>query len=301
MLSARLLAAAGVLTAIAAPARAQRVERVVAVAPLTTLGSEDSSPATRALTAQIEAALAAVPGTRVIRAAQVAAAVRAARRPALRACEGEPACLAGVGALVGAELVVAGEVGGVGDARIAYLAAVEVAGARELRSTTLALAARGQPAADDGARGAAVRLLDPAAYRGALQLAVDVAGATIFVDGARTTPDRSGEIPLAVGTHAVRVTHPAYRDFVRFLDVRFATTTAVPVALQQFPVVARDLRGDPVSRDRVIVDPPPWWRRWYVVAPGAVGLAVATAVVVGLVVRERRDLPCHAVGGDGGC
>src|SRR5262245_15558913 len=178
----RPLAAAAALGAalLAAPAAA-RAERVVAIAPLSTLGAEDTSAGTRALIGQIEAAVAALPGTRVIRAQQVSDAIKRARRPQLRACEGDAACLAELAGLVGAQIVISGEVGGLGDSRVVYLAASE--NGAELRSTTLAVGG----GRDDGGgpRGAAVRLLDPDGYRGTLRLAIDAAGATIYVNGSK--------------------------------------------------------------------------------------------------------------------
>ncbi|TMQ08485.1 MAG: hypothetical protein E6J91_33160, partial [Deltaproteobacteria bacterium] len=52
-------------------ATAAHAERVVAIAPLSTLGAEDTSAGTRKLTGEIETAVAALPDTRVIRAQQV--------------------------------------------------------------------------------------------------------------------------------------------------------------------------------------------------------------------------------------
>ncbi|HSK02127.1 MAG TPA: hypothetical protein VK932_12835, partial [Kofleriaceae bacterium] len=100
----RGLLVAAVLLA-SAPARADRADRIVAIAPLSTLGAEDTSAETRKLTAQIEAAAAALPGTKVVAAAQVADAIRRATRPQLKACEGAAACLAELGRLVGAGVV----------------------------------------------------------------------------------------------------------------------------------------------------------------------------------------------------
>ena len=113
------------LTAVA------HAERVVAIAPLSTLGAEDTSAAARKLIGQIEAAVAALPGTRVVRAQQVSDAIKRARKPQLRACEGDAACLTELAGLVGAQIVISGEVGGLGDSRVVYLAATE--NGKELR------------------------------------------------------------------------------------------------------------------------------------------------------------------------
>lgn len=299
MLSApgRLAARAAVAIAgIAAAAGAARAERVVAIAPLATLGAEDTSPGTQKLLGQIEAAVAALPGTRVVRAQQVSEAIRRARKPQLRACEGEPACLAELAGLVGAQIVISGEVGGLGESRVVYLAASEHG--KELRSTTLAIGG----ARDDGGgpAGAAVRLLDPDGYRGTLRLAIDVTGATVYVNGSKVALSPRGEIALPVGTQAVRVTHPEYHDFVRFIDIDFGKTTDVAVGMLQYPIVRRDVPGAPINRDRIEYFDPPLWRRWYVVAPAAVGLAVLTGIVVGYAVHDFPSSDCRKVGG-GSC
>jgi hypothetical protein len=289
----RRVVAVALVLAVARPARA---ERVVAVAPLSTLGAEDTSAGTRQLLGQIEAAIAALPDTAVVRAAQVGDAIKKARKPQLRACEGDAACLTELAQLVGAQLVISGEVGGLGDSKVVYLAAIE--GGKELRSTTLAVGA-----ADDGtaARGAAVRLLDPDRYRGTLRLAIDVGGATVYINGSRVTPSATGELALPVGTQAVRVTHPEYHDFVRFIDVEFGRTTDVPVGMQQYPISRLDLQGKPINRDRVEYLDPPVWRRWYVVGPAAVGLAIVTGLVVAYASHNFPAGACHEVPGTNRC
>lgn len=278
---------------VAASAAAARAERVVAIAPLSTLGAEDTSAGTRKLTGEIEAAVAALPGTRVVRAQQVSDAIKRAKKPQLRACEGDAACLAELASLVGAQIVISGEVGGLGESRVVYLAATE--NGKELRSTTLAVGG----AHDDGGgpSGAAMRLLDPDGYRGTLHLALDVTGATVYVNGSKVQPSPRGELALPVGTHAVRVTHPEYHDFVRFIDVEFGKTTDVAVGMQQYPIIRHDVPGKPITRDRIEYVDPPVWRRWYVVGPAAVGLAILTGVVVGYAVHDFPAGDCRKLGG----
>ena len=286
----KLLKPLAVLVALTAVAHA---ERVVAIAPLSTLGAEDTSAATRKLIGQIEAAVAALPATKVVRAQQVTDAIKRARKPQLRTCEGDAVCLAELAGLVGAQIVISGEVGGLGESRVVYLAATE--NGKELRSTTLAIGG----ARDDGGgpSGAAVRLLDPDSYRGTLRLAVDVTGASIFVNGSKVQPSPRGELALPVGAQAVRVTHPEYHDFVRFIDVEFGKTTEVAVGMQQYPIVRHDVPGKPINRDRIEYLDPPLWRRWYIAGPAAVGVAIVTAVVVGYAVHNFPSGDCRQLGG----
>ena len=278
---------------VATAAATAHADRVVAVAPLSTLGAEDTSAGTRQLTGQIEAAVAALPATKVVRAAQVADAIKKAKKPQLRACEGDAGCLAELATLVGAQLVISGEVGGLGESKVVYLAATE--NGKELRSTTLAVGG----AHDDGGGpgGAVVRLLDPEGYRGMLRLAIDVTGATIYVNGSKASPSPQGELALPVGAQAVRVTHPEYHDFVRFIDVEYGKTTDVTVGMQQYPIVEHDFQGKPINRDTIEYVAPPVWRRWYVVGPAAVGLAIVTGLVVGYAVHNFPGDICHKIGG----
>jgi hypothetical protein len=295
MLSPRAVVVALVVLA----AGTARADRVVALAPLSTLGAEDTSAGTRKLTGQIEAALSALPGTTVVRAAQVTDAVKKAKKPQLRSCDGDAACLGELATLVGAQIIISGEVGGLGESRVVYLAASQ--DGKELRSTTLAVAGAAAGANDDGgASGAVARLLAPDSYRGTLRFAIDVTGATIYVNGSKVAPSAAGDVSLPVGAQAVRVTHPEYHDFVRFIDVAYAKTTPVRVDMQQYPIIQRSLAGKPIDRDRVEYVDPPLWRRWYVVGPAAIGVGIITAVIVAYATHNFPGGPCHTVGG-GSC
>lgn len=280
--------------AIVCAAAVAHADRIVAVAPLSTLGTEDTSAATKKLTAQIEQALAALPGTKVVTTAQVVDAIKRAKKPQLRLCERDHGCLADLGKLVGATIVIDGEVGGLGESQVVYLGATDVASAKEMRSTTLQVGA-----ADDGGgpSGAAVRLLDPDRYRGTLHFVIDVNGATIYVNGTKAALSPKGELALPVGTQAVRVTHPEYRDFVKFIDVPYNKTTDVAVGMTQYPIIQHDVMGKPISTDKITYVDPPWYRRPVVVGAGAVVLAVVTGIIVGQLVNDFPDGPCRRVGG----
>ncbi len=285
----RILTLSIVLASTAAAA-----DRVVALAPLSVLGAEDTSAATKKLTGQIEAALGALPGTKIVPAAQVAEAIKKAKRPQLKACERDSACLAELGKLVGAQIVIDGEVGGLGESKVVYLGATDVGTAKELRSTTLSVGTKEDAG---GPSGAAVRLLDPDKYRGSLHFVVDVSGATIYVNGSKTPLSPKNDITLPVGTQAVRVTHPEYHDFVRFIDVGYGKTTDVAVGMQQYPIIQHDIAGRPTNSDRIEYIQPPLWRRWYVVAPAALGLTIVTAIIVSNLANNFPDGPCRRVGG----
>lgn len=253
-------------------AHAAYADRVVALAPFSTLGAEDKSAATKKLLGQIEQAIGGLPQTKVVSAAQVSDAINKAKKPQLKACEGDAACLTELGKLVGANVVVTGEVGGLGDSRVVYLGATDVAAGKELRSTTLAVGTKDSPSS------AAIRLLDPDRYKGTVHFTIDAPGATVYVNGAKVAL-QNGEIQLPVGTQAIRVTHPQYRDFVRFVDVTYGDKTEVPVSMQNYGTIEHDIKGKPTNLDKIEYYEPPVWRRWYVAGPAIVVLAVAAGVI----------------------
>jgi hypothetical protein len=288
-----MLSRAIVICALLASATAY-ADRVVAITPLSTLGSEDKSAATKKLVTQIEQAFAALPGTKVVPAAQVSAAIDKAKKPQLKQCEGEAACVSELGKLVGAQFVVSGEVGGLGDSRVVYLKLIDVSAARELRSTTLAVGANDSPS------GAAVRLSDPDKYRGNVKFAFDVTGATVQVNGTKVQLNANKELALPVGTHAVTVTHPQYHNFVKFVEVGYGKTTDVQVSMKQYPIVEHDIQARPGTTDRIEYIDPPWYRRPLYTGIGIGVLAIVVGIVVAQVAHDFPDYEnCRKVGGEG--
>ncbi len=284
------------LTVVAALASSAAAERVVAITPLSTLGAEDKSAETKKLLTQIEQAVAAMPGTKVIAAVQVSAAIDKAKKPALKQCEGDSACLTELGKLVGAQLVITGEVGGLGDSKVIYLKTTDVSTQRELRSTTLSVGTHGGA---DSPAGAAVRLLDPDRYRGIVKFGFDVQDATVLVNGTRIQLPVNKELPLPVGTHAVTVTHPQYHNFVKFVDVGYGRTTAVDVSMKQYPIVSHDMQGKPTSRDTIEYVRPAWYLRPTFTVPVIVVLAITAGVIAGALAHEFPLYEnCRKVGGD---
>jgi hypothetical protein len=270
-------------------------DRIVAIAPLSTLGAEDKSTETKKILTQIEQAIAALPGTKIVNASAVSAAIDKAKKPQLKQCEGDAACLTELGKLVGAQLVVTGEVGGLGDSKVVYLKASDVAAQRELRSTTLAVGAKGVV---DSPAGAAVRLLDPDQYRGTVKFGFDVQDARVLVNGTKVQLSTGKELALPVGTHAVTVTHPQYHNFVKFVDVDYGRVTNVDVAMKQYPIIQHDIQGKPLSRDTVNYTKPPWYRQPYFTAPVIVGVAIVAGFIASAI---AHDFPlysnCRRVGG----
>jgi hypothetical protein len=283
------LAVLGVLFA-AATARA---DRVVAIAPLSTLGAEDTSTATKQLGDQLAAAAGALSATKVVKPEQVVAAIKKANQPQLKACEGDATCLVELGKLVGATQVVTGEIGGLGASTVVYLTASDVATGKELHTATLTVGA------PDAATAAMTQLLDPDKYRGTVKLVIDVQDAKIQVNGDYLTLDAQGRLDLPVGTHAVRVTSPQYHDFAKFVNVEYGKVTEVKVGMLAYPMVEHDVQGKPTNIDKIVYDKPvPLWRRWYVAGPVLVVVAVGAGLLAGAIAHDFPSTGhCITVGG----
>lgn len=276
------------------------------LAPPSTLGSEVKSRATRAIQRHLEAGIRGVGGFTLVPQRELDLALRRSRKAQLRNCDGDVGCLTALGELLKAKLVVHAEVGGLGDVQVVYLKLIDAERRRELRSTTLELGRKIDPT--PRARAAAMRLLAPKRFVGRLVMNVDVKGATIYVDGERVATSPTRPIPLAVGTHALRVTHPEFRDYVRFVSVEFDKDISVKADLQQFPIVSSGMSptgkngalADPRANGNVIyrgVEPTPWYRRWYTIAGAAAVLLFTSAVTAGIIAdgidadREKTVTP----------
>lgn len=271
MLRATLAVIAGLVSAAPAAAEAQASPKKVALGTVDSLGGEVDATVLKV----VERALAERGGVEVIAGAQIRKTIRRARKPQLASCEGDRDCLVEMGELVGADLVVSLEVSGLGDVRLLHFKLIDVGRKRAIRSTTAELGADGlEP-------GALVRLLSPRGYRGRLALAINAKGAQIFVDGKRmAVAPINAPLNLRVGTHALRITHPNYRDYVRFVDIAYAGQVDLDVDMKPIGVVSGDVTGTGGGRrapgdDRAT----PWYGRWYVIAGvGAVVLGGSIAI-----------------------
>jgi TolB-like protein len=279
-----VIAACAVASLAGRPAAAAEGDARVVVAPVTTLGSETESKETEAVGERIAAAIGEVPGFAAVPDKEMRRAVKKARRPQLRACDGDAACLAELGKLLDARYVVSGELGGLGDAQLLAIEVVDVEAGRELRSTTAQL---GSADDDARARAAMYQLLAPQLYIGSLELAIDIDGATIFLDGDKVGASPAAPIRAEVGNHALRITHPEYRDYVRFVDIPFGEPTRLDVGMKAFPIVEDEMRqhgkgGGPLDTGPRRRGATPWYKRWYTIAGAGAIVFIGSAVIVGL-------------------
>ena len=254
----------------------------VVLAPITTLMGERTR-ATKRVTKIVESAIRALPGIAVVPAKKVSRAIRAAKQPELNLCQGKAPCLIALARLLNAKLVVHAELGGIGSVQIAYLKLVSTRFGKEVRSTTIELV-KGKEQAN--ARAAAVQLLTPAQYTGRLQLNVDARGARIFLNGKQLATSPAPPLALPVGTHALWVSHPEFRDFVRFVNVGFGKNTTLDINLHKYPIkrVKRESPGTTAATAGSVTvrHQPPWYRRGRWIAAAAAVTFLSSAIVVGI-------------------
>ncbi|HVV84515.1 MAG TPA: PEGA domain-containing protein, partial [Kofleriaceae bacterium] len=258
--------------------------------PLASLTGDTAAPRAGKLEAALAAELAKA-GLTVIAPADVTARIKAAKQPALRACDGDAACLTELGKLVGASMVVAGEVGGLGDVQVVYLELLDAGTGQEVRRTQAPLG--GSPTE---VRAAVIRLVDPARDVGTLQVTAPIDGAVVYVDGQRVGRTPMTPVTLAVGPHALRVTHPDARDFVRFVDIDFEQTTSIDADLARFEAVDTAVSATGATSAAVVRGAPRgphWYRRWWAVA-GFTAVVLGGAVIAGTALAA--DVPADASG-----
>ena len=282
-LTPQAAALCAVLALFHGPAAAEK--RRCVVAPLTALGIEE--PDAQKVQRWVTAAMSGVPHHRWLVSRRIE---RILQQPRFRDCAEDPTCLGNAARQVGADFVVAGDVGSLSGAFMVYLRLVSRDG-KLVRSANGVLDPSGGVRA--AARALAYRLLDPSGYTGSIVVDVDVPNAWVYLDGRRAGRSPTARLEqVSVGTHALRVTHEAYRDFVRFVKVEFGQTLTEKVDLSAYPVAGGEMRLVDHTKPRPLTDSElPWYRRWWAVAGfGAVVLAATTTAVALLANRTiSRD------------
>lgn len=175
------------------------------------------------------------------------------------------------------------DVARLGEGQVVYLQGIDPKSGEAVGSTTVSLSnERPLPAADRNAlRGGVVRVLAPDDYVGHLMLKLDVKGAEVQLDGRQLAGDLTRPVSVPVGTHALRVTHPAYHDFLRFVDLGFDQTLDLAVPLAAYPLTQGEMaerkrRGAPTAAPK----PVPWYRSWWALSVGGIFITGITAAIV---------------------
>lgn len=256
--------------------------KTVVLAPASSMGN--SNKGLRKVESLIEEGIAALPETQVITALSAGRATRKAKRPELRTCEGDVACLKELGVLMNATHVVYAEVSDLGDAEVIFLKALDVRAGKDVRSTTLKLGKGSNRKRESKA--AAAQLLAPDLYVGTLNVKSTIADASVFLDGHKIGTTTSPPVSVYVGSHAMRVTHPEHSDYVRFVDVHFEEETVVNAELLGLPgldqrMQAEGVLGGGTAASNIIVThrERPWYLRWYTITGGVAAIALTSAVL----------------------
>jgi hypothetical protein len=256
----------------------------VVLAPVSSL-SASKPKALVAIEKTIEQGLASIPKLKVVTARSAVQMANTAKKPELRSCEGEPVCLAQLGTLAGTQYVVYAEVGGLGESQVIYLKLIDVAQGKEIRSTLIEVSSNSDTKTASNA--AATRLLVPEKYVGSLVVKAKVKGAIVYVDGQKrgTTPAKA--ISGSVGSHAIRITHPEHRDYVRFVDLQFGKQTEIKVELKMLPGVSKRLALEGViggggggGNVNTAAGETPWYLRWYSIGGGLTLIGVSSAIIL---------------------
>lgn len=216
----------------------------------------------------------------------------------LRHCEGADGCLAAIGRSLKAKTIISGTLASLGQDYVVTLKAVDAASGTSVRRISETLSGEREQLIE-AVRVAAYRLLRPEQLRGSLQVLVNIAGATIYLDGQRmgVSPLRAALTNLEVREHSLRIAHPEFVDFIRKVNVRFQKTSLVRVTLNRPKAdLARPVDGSrlpPVVKNR----PTPWYSSWWFwTVVGVVAVGAGTAV--GLFVPRLPYTPKNC---DGGC
>ena len=227
------------------------------------------------------------------------------RNRRLLRCQGADRCLAAIGRHLKARIIVSGTLASLGRDYVVTLKAVDCLTNKAVRRISETLSGEKEQLIE-AVRVAVYRLLWPERLTGSMQVLVNIAGATIYLDGRRvgTSPLRSAILKLGVKTHTLRITHPDHLDFIRKVNVRFQKTSIVKVRLRR-PRIAPPVRPlkpgaplPPVVRDRATPFYGKWWF-WTIVGVVAVGVGTGVGLALPRLRYNPRNCDNFACDGSG--
>ena len=232
--------------------------------------------------------LARVNGATVLSLDDAAARLGKGGKKKIAECEGDNDCLAKIGAGAGAGLVIAGNVGALGDHYIVNLKAVRTDTGAELRRIEEPLKGERETLIE-AVRLAAYRILAPEKLLGSISLLTEFVGAEVLVDGrpAGKTPLTASIDGLPVGKHTLALHTSGFPEFKQELEVRFQKTTSVLVKFTDLGP-ATDAAAAAKARAAAGVGPAavPWYGQWWFM--GTVGaVAIAVGITIGVLLVPR--------------
>ena len=241
--------------------------------------------------------LGRIPGIRFTPLREVKKLLRSKSGSRLSVCGAELECVTDFGKALRVKYVVAGDMTQLGKGYVLSLKLVNVSKGKVVRRITVVVRGR-KLEREQSLVEASYKLLAPKHHTGGFQVAVDVRGAKIYLDGHLVATSPAPVLKATVGAHNLRVTHPAYHDYLRFLNIEFRKTTQLKVNLKAYPIIsakvgAKDIKGPRHPGGKVIYRKLPWYRRWYVVTAISVGalllVGAVTTTAVALSNNKKLD------------
>jgi hypothetical protein len=254
------------------------------------------------VTAALSRQLATVPGVKLAPVKDVQRFLKSRDGAPYAHCEGDLPCLHKLGTMLGVPYLVAGDVSGLSKGYVLYLRLVDPAKQELVRAISVVHggeegAGASSPSEAASLREAAYRLLAPEKFVGQVIFDIDVPGAQIFWNGQPLGAAPVASRQMTAGTHALRVTHPSYHDYLRFIEVGFDKTTAVKVSLKMYPIISEEMKAKGGARpveepivpgQRVIYRPLPFYKKWWFVT--VVGVAALAASLTTVALARPRHL-----------
>ncbi|MEO1483931.1 MAG: PEGA domain-containing protein [Myxococcota bacterium] len=216
--------------AVAAP----RAKKVV-VSDLSGLGLDNR--VIGAFARYLETSLKTIEGVTLISSIDVEFALQDPRNRDLADCGGgtraRTVCAAKIGALVGANIVIYGTIGAIGESYSVNLRAVEVSSGRQLVKHTATIAGSRDRLIPE-VRLAAFKLVAPDRIFGSLKIDTDVEGVLVEIDGKEvgTTPLADPIANLTPGSHVVVLRRPGFKEFQQEFRIKAFETAKLKLELR---------------------------------------------------------------------
>ena len=204
----------------------------IAVLELDSLGI--SSELMRNLEMLLQRSIGTIGKVEVIPTISVQMALQGQKKHEARKCGGGPQCAVSVGRVVGADVVVFGTIGAMGQSFSLNIRAMDVTTGREIARQQSTISGD-RDLLIPSLRMAAYELIAPERIVGSLQIEINVAGVEIEIDGKSvgTTPLESAVENLTPGQHLVVLKRPGYSEFQKEFTIRPFETARLNLTLEK--------------------------------------------------------------------
>lgn len=238
----------------------------------------------------------AIPGARLLPLKTIKKFVRKSKGRRLLGCGAEKECVFDFGKALKTPFVIAGDMTTVGRGFALSLKLIDIKNKKTLGKVSAVITGN-KYKQKKALLELGYRLLAPNKHLGKVAVLVDVRGAKIFVDGEHKATYPAKILSLKAGAHNIRVTHPSYHDYLKFISLPFQKTLTLKVNLKAYPIIsdsmeARKRKTGHLKKRKTIYRPLPWYKKWYVVTAIGVGAALlaGTATALGVALSENSHL-----------